>query len=87
MLEAMSLGCCVVGSATPPVQEVITHGHNGLLVDFFDHQGLAKQVCDVLARPNAFNDIRKAAREHIVQNYDYQNICLPKLVQLVTGSY
>jgi hypothetical protein len=22
-----------------------------------------------------------------VQNYDYQNICLPKLVQLVTGSY
>jgi glycosyltransferase involved in cell wall biosynthesis len=86
MLEAMSLGCCVVGSATPPVQEVITHGHNGLLVDFFDHQGLAQQVCDVLARPDLFKNIRKNAREHIVNNYDYHRKCLPQLVQLVTGS-
>ncbi len=29
-IEAMSAGCMVVASATPPVQEVIEHGKNGL---------------------------------------------------------
>ena len=36
LLEAMAAGCSIVASATPPVQEVLTHGHSALLVDFFD---------------------------------------------------
>jgi glycosyltransferase involved in cell wall biosynthesis len=85
MLEAMSLGCCVVGSATPPVQEVITHGQNGLLVDFFDPEAIARQVCDVLDRPKDYKDIRRAARAHVVEHYDYQKVCLPRHHQIITG--
>lgn len=85
MLEAMSLGCCVVGSSTPPVQEVITHGQNGLLVDFFDPQAIASQVCEVLARPQDYQDMRRAARAHVVQHYDYQTVCLPRHHHIITG--
>lgn len=85
MLEAMSLGCCVIGSATPPVQEVIEHGKNGLLVDFFDPQQIARQVCAVLERPQDYQDIRRAARQTVVDRYDFQNVCLPQHERIITG--
>ncbi|MGE0701622.1 MAG: glycosyltransferase, partial [Hyphomicrobiaceae bacterium] len=39
-LEAMAAGAVVLGSATPPVTEVIEHERTGLLYDFFDVDGL-----------------------------------------------
>ena len=41
MLESMSLGGLVVGSKTPPVEEVIKHNKNGILLDFFDTKSLS----------------------------------------------
>ncbi|MBF0372931.1 MAG: glycosyltransferase family 4 protein, partial [Alphaproteobacteria bacterium] len=52
MLEAMSAGCLVVGSATPPVQEVIQHGVNGLLADFFSPAEIAARVEEVFSHPD-----------------------------------
>ena len=69
-LEAMSCGCLVVGSATPPVQEVIKDKTNGLLVDFFDVRGLAERVAMVLDNPAAFDFLRENARETVLQKYD-----------------
>ena len=83
MLEAMSAGCIVVGSATRPVQEIIRHNENGLLVDFFSPVDIADAVIDVLNNPNAFNRLRIAARETIVDNYDLKSICLPQQVELI----
>ena len=40
LLEALSAGCLVVGSDTPPVREVL-NDDNGLLVPFFDTDQLA----------------------------------------------
>lgn len=78
MLEAMSAGCLVVGSRTAPVEEVITHGDNGLLVDFFSPQQIAEQVCEVLANPGDHAAIRQRARQTILDRYDLQRICLPQ---------
>ena len=83
MLEAMSLGCLVVGSATPPVEEVIKDGENGYLVDFFDHDAWANKLIEVMSDPASQQPIRAAARQHIIDTYDLKSVCLPKLMKFV----
>jgi glycosyltransferase involved in cell wall biosynthesis len=70
MLEAMSAGCLVVGSKTPPVEEVITDGVNGLLVDFFSPGAIADRVIEVLDHPDQMAQVRAQARETILTRYD-----------------
>ena len=83
MMEAMSLGCLVVGSKTAPVEELIAHGETGLLVDFFDVEGWADTLIDTLANPEKYKPLRAAARQHIVDNYDLKTQCLPRLMDFV----
>ncbi|MCW5700346.1 MAG: glycosyltransferase family 4 protein [Rhodospirillales bacterium] len=83
MLEAMSAGCLVVGSRTPPVEEVITHNENGLLVDFFKPGSLIEAVDRVLDHPTRLQRIRDKARKDIIDRYDLKTICLPAQLELV----
>ncbi len=82
-LEAMSAQCLVVGSNTAPVREVIEHGVNGLLVDFFDTKALADQVIEVLSNPSPYLQMRHNARQTVVSRYDLATICLPSQLQLI----
>jgi len=83
MLEAMAAGCAVVGSATPPVQEVIKDGENGLLVDFFSPERIADRVGEVLDHPDRMQALRQAARRTVVEGFDLRRVCLPAQVRLV----
>jgi glycosyltransferase involved in cell wall biosynthesis len=83
MMEAMSSGCLLIGSRTTPVEEVITHKQNGLLVDFFSQSELANTVCEVLARPDQFAALRQAARSTILAKYDQASVTLPKQIALL----
>ncbi len=85
MLEAMSLGCLVVGSRTSPVQEAIEDGVTGHLVDFFDIGAWTERLIQVLSDPDTQIPIRAAARQHVVKTYDLKTICLPRLMDFVTG--
>ncbi|MCB5189543.1 glycosyltransferase family 4 protein [Methylobacillus arboreus] len=69
MLEAMSAGCLVIGSRTAPVEEVIHHEENGLLVDFFSSQQLADAVDRVLSASDQLQAMRDAARATILERY------------------
>lgn len=62
LLEAMAAGCVVVASDTAPVREVIIDGHNGMLVDFFDHHGIAKRIAKVLDSVDEYDCLRSAAK-------------------------
>ncbi len=78
MLEAMSAGCVVIASRTAPVTEVIEHGINGLLVDFFDPAALAAQISDVLSHPQSCESLSAAARATVVLRYDFTRQILPR---------
>jgi glycosyltransferase involved in cell wall biosynthesis len=83
MLEAMSAGCLIVGSRTPPVEEVIDDGVNGRLVDFFDVRAWSDALIEALAQPERLDHLRAAARQTIVERYDLRRQCLPKLLAFV----
>lgn len=83
-VEALSMGCAVIASKTPPVEEVIDHERNGLLVDFFDVRELTNRVCDVLANPAGFKAMRAEARRGAVESFDLKTVCLPRLIQLIS---
>lgn len=82
LLEAMSTGCLVIASATPPVEEVV-NSENGLLVPFFDVDQLADRVIEALTHPRRFKSLRAKARATIVKNFDVRQVCLPKLLNLL----
>ena len=82
-IEALAAGCLVIGSRTPPVAEVIRHGENGLLVDFFDTTALADTVAECLAQRERFAPLRSQARATAVKRYDIASVCLPQQVALV----
>ena len=83
LLEAMACGALVIGSATPPVQDVIHDGVNGRLVDFFDTEALAHAIAAVLADPAAQQPLRAQARRNVVERFDLQTVCLPQQLDLV----
>jgi glycosyltransferase involved in cell wall biosynthesis len=83
LLEAMACGAVVIGSDTPPVAEVISHGVNGLLVDFFSHEALAERMAEVLADPAAYRALALEGRRTVQQHFDLHGICLPRQLALV----
>jgi glycosyltransferase involved in cell wall biosynthesis len=83
LLEAMSAGCLLVASRTPPVEEVVVDGENGLLMDFFSPGQLAERVDEALRRQRELQPLRDAARKTAVGRYDLRRVCLPQHLQLI----
>lgn len=82
LLEAMSIGCPIVASDTAPLKEVITHGKNGLLVNFFNTTDLSESVIKILQDQTLQSSLGTAARSFVKANYDLKD-CLPKQVEWV----
>lgn len=81
-LEAMSVGCPIVASDTAPVKEVMQDKYNGLLVDFYDIDGIVNAVNKLLDKPEKYELLRENARETVVKNYDLKTL-LPKQIEFL----
>ncbi|WP_107670493.1 glycosyltransferase family 4 protein [Cyanothece sp. BG0011] len=82
MLEVMSTGGLVLGSKTPPVEEVIEDGVNGLLVDFFAIDRIVERIEEVLDNPDKMANLRVKARETIQEKYDLSKL-LPEHIKWI----
>ena len=87
LMEAMSIGCLIVGSRTGSVEEVIKDGKTGLLVDFFNPSEIANTVADALEKREEMLPLRAAARQYIIKNYDLKTICLPAQLERVHACF
>jgi hypothetical protein len=77
LLESMSMGATVVASDVAPVREAVEHERTGLLVDFFRPDALARQVIEVLERPEDFSHLGRLARDFVVETHDFHTRTLP----------
>ena len=81
-LEAMSTGCPMIGSSTPPVEEVLIHQQNGLLCDFFDPKQLAQSIQLLLEDRQYAEKLGREARQTILKKYNLAS-CVNQQVNLI----
>ena len=82
-IEAMAAGCLIVGSATAPVEEVLSDRQNGLLVDFFSSAQICDRVDEALDHPDRMQALREAARATAIRYYDLEGYILPRWADLI----
>jgi glycosyltransferase involved in cell wall biosynthesis len=81
LLNALACGATVLASDTATVREVIRDGGNGLLVDFFDVEGMVERAEQVLASPRTYRPLGQAGIELIRERYSL-DACIPQMLAL-----
>ncbi len=81
MMDAMSCGAVVLGSATSPVKEMIRDGENGLLADFFKPEEFAEKAVKVLKDPDQYRPLGRAAEQLVRDQYSLDAI-LPMMLKM-----
>ena len=73
-LEAMATGLPVIATRCGGPEEIVTHGHDGLLVPVADPAALAGAVQSVLSDPGRRASLGAAARETVLRRFSSQRV-------------
>lgn len=73
-IEAMSCGCAMVVSDTPPVREAFVHRENGLYADFYSSEEIAGRLIEVLEDRDLAAKLRENARRTAVESYSLKKL-------------
>jgi glycosyltransferase involved in cell wall biosynthesis len=81
LVNALACGATVLASDTAPVREMVEHGRNGVLFDFFDADALAELASQLLDRRDEYRALGQQGAALIRDKYGI-DVCLPKMVEL-----
>jgi glycosyltransferase involved in cell wall biosynthesis len=79
LIEAMFVGCPMVGTAVDGIAETIVHGVTGLLVPPADPEALAQAILTLLADPARAREMGVAARHRAGELYHFNRILRQQL--------
>ena len=82
MMEAMSIGCAIIGSKTAPVMEMIEDNKNGLLIDFFDKDALVEAITKLHRDDELRRRLGMEARQKILKEYNLDR-CIARHLSLI----
>jgi len=69
VLEAMSMELPVVATKSGGMEEVITHGYNGMLADVYDADALADSLLQLITGEERSRQMGKLARQRILEQF------------------
>ena len=73
-VEAAMSGCIVVASDVGGISDIIKDGKTGYLVREKDPAAIADALCTILKQTDILSDIRTAARQKMISQFDWQVI-------------
>lgn len=83
-LEAMLHGVPVIGVKGEGVEDVVSHGRNGLLVQPHDLEDLTRALDRLLGDPGSARKLGEAGRESVLKNFTWEQNAR-KTMELYTG--
>ena len=83
LMESLSTGCSIVASNTAPVQEIIKSGQEAILVDFFDPDGMASRIDELIQDTEHRIYLGNNARNKIVHSQYDLEYTLKNQLQLI----
>ncbi len=81
LMNSLACGAPMLASKTGPVEEMIKHGENGRLADFYDVDAFVEQANQLLDDPAEARRLGDAGSQMIREQYSLDH-CLPKMLEL-----
>lgn len=72
LLEAMACGCCCVSTQVGGIPQIITHNHNGILVEAKNQEQLTNSLLSVIDNAEIKSRMGAEAKNTIREKYDIQ---------------
>jgi len=83
LVDAMACECLILASNTAPLRDAITHGRDGLLLDFFDVDALSRAMIAAVRAPQLYAGLRLQARQTALERFDLRHVGVPGWLAMI----